>query len=65
MPLSQFGRASEELILTQIAKIRNSINSDTSHYKVDTSPAYQLLASLIQQLQRNRNPKLISEVPIL
>ena len=62
---SQLCRASEELILRQIKSIRDSINSDKSHYKVDTSPPYQLLPSLFQQLQKNRTPKIVSEVFIM
>ena len=52
----------DELILTQIAEIRNSLSSEA--YSTDSTNNLRILPLLVEHIQKNQNPHVIIEVLI-
>lgn len=50
----------DELILTQIAEIRNSLSSEA--YSTDSTNNLRILPLLVEHIQKNQNPHVIIEV---
>ena len=55
-------RTGDELLLKQIKTIREAVRMDQDLLHLGSNQALKNLPQLIQQVQKNKNPLLISEV---
>ena len=62
LPVAKVNRTGDELLLKQIKTIRDTVRMDQDLLHLGSNQALKNLPQLIQQVQKNKNPLLISEV---
>lgn len=62
LPVPKVNRTGDELLLKQIKTIRDAVRMDQDLLHLGSNQALKNLPQLIQQVQKNKNPLLISEV---
>ena len=62
LPVTKVNRTGDELLLKQIKTIREAVRMDQDLLHLGSNQALKNLPQLIQQVQKNKNPLLISEV---